>query len=67
MNSIIWKGVSSTTIKGLLISELPPISRPAMRVKETTIDGRDGSILEDLGYSSYDKEVVIGLYGNFTL
>ena len=67
MNSIIWKGVSSTTIKGLLISELPPISRPAMRVKETTIDGRDGSILEDLGYSSYDKEVVIGLYGNFDI
>ena len=43
------------------------ISRPAMRVKETTIDGRDGSILEDLGYSSYDKEIVIGLYGNFDI
>lgn len=67
MNSIIWKGVSSTTINGLLISELPPISKPAMRVKETTIDGRDGSIIEDLGYSSYDKEVVIGLHGNFDI
>ena len=67
MNSIIWKGVQSTTIKGLLISELPPISRPAMRVKETAIDGRDGSIIEDLGYSSYDKEIVIGLYGNFDI
>ena len=67
MNSIIWKGVPSTTIKGLLISELPPISRPAMRVKETTIDGRDGSIIEDLGYSSYDKNVVIGLHGNFDI
>ena len=67
MNSIIWKGVLSTTIKGLLISELPPITKPAMRVKETTIDGRDGSILEDLGYSSYDKNVVIGLHGNFDI
>lgn len=67
MNSIIWKGVPSTTINGLLISELPPISRPAMRVKETTIDGRDGSILEDLGYSSYDKNIVIGLHGNFDI
>ena len=67
MNSIIWKGVSSTTISGLLISELPPISKPEMRVKETIIDGRDGSILEDLGYSSYDKNVVIGLYGNFDI
>lgn len=67
MNSIIWKGVSSTTINGLLISELPPISKPAMRVKETTIDGRDGSIIEELGYSSYDKNVVIGLHGNFDI
>ena len=67
MNSIIWKGVSSTTISGLLISELPPISKPAMRVKETAIDGRDGSIIEELGYSSYDKPVVIGLHGNFDI
>ena len=67
MNSITWKGVSSTTINGLLISELPPITIPAMRVKETIIDGRDGSILEDLGYSSYDKSVQIGLYGNYDI
>ena len=67
MNSIIWKGVSSTTINGLLISELPPITVPAMRVKEIIVDGRDGSILEDLGYSSYDKNIVIGLHGNFDI
>ena len=67
MNSIIWKGVSSTTISGLLISELPPISKPAMRVKETTIDGRDGSIIEELGYEPYDKPVIIGLHGNFDI
>ena len=67
MNSLIWRGVPSTTIKGLLICELPPISKPEMRVKETVIDGRDGSIMEDLGYSSYDKAVVIGLHGDFDI
>ena len=67
MNSIIWKGVSSTTIKGLIISELPPISKPEMRVKETVIDGRNGSQIEDLGYNSYDKSITIGLYGDFNI
>lgn len=67
MNSVIWKGVSSTTIKGLIISELPPISKPEMRVKETVIDGRNGSQIEDLGYNSYDKSITIGLYGNFNI
>jgi phage-related protein len=32
-----------------------------MRVKETVIDGVDGSIIEELGYESYDKYVAIGL------
>ena len=67
MNTIFWKGVFSTTIDGLLISELPPISKPPLRVKETTIDGRDGSIIEELGYSSYDKAITIGLHGNFNI
>ena len=67
MNSIIWKGVSSTTIKGLLICELPPITKPEMRIAETIIDGRDGSTIEELGYSSYVKTVTIGLYGNFDI
>ena len=67
MNTIFWKGVSSTTIDGLLICELPPISKPPMRVKETTIDGRDGSTIEDLGYAPYDKAVTIGLRGNFNI
>lgn len=67
MNSIIWRGVPSTTIKGLLISELPPISKPPMRVLESTVDGRDGSIIEELGYSTYDKNVVIGLHGSFDI
>ena len=67
MNSIIWNGVSSTTIQGLLISELPPITKPEMRIAETVINGRDGSIIEELGYASYVKTVTIGLYGNFDI
>lgn len=67
MNSIIWKGVPSTDIKGLLICELPPITKPEMRVKETVIDGRDGSIIEELGYSAYEKTVAIGLHGEYDI
>lgn len=67
MNYIIWNGKDSRNIDGLLISELPPISKPAMRVKETVIDGMDGSQYEDLGYSSYDKSVSISLRGDFDI
>lgn len=61
MNYIIWNNKDSRDIKGLLISELPPITKPNMRVKETVIDGVDGSIVEELGYESYDKTIAIGL------
>ena len=61
MNYIIWKNQDSRDIKGLLISELPPITKPQMRAKETVIDGVDGSIIEELGYESYDKTIAIGL------
>ena len=67
MNTIFWKGVFSTTIDGLLICELPSISKPPLRVTETTVDGRDGSIIEELGYSAYDKSITIGLHGNFDI
>ena len=67
MNSITWRGVSSTTIDGLLICELPPISKPTMRIKETVIDGRDGSFVEELGYSSYKKPILIGLHGKYDI
>lgn len=67
MNTIIWKGVPSTSIDGLLICELPTITKPPLRVKETAIDGRDGSIIEDLGYSTYNKSLTIGLHGGFNI
>ena len=67
MNKIIWKDIDSTSIKGLLISELPPITKPRMRVQETEVDGVDGSIIEELGYESYDKTIKIGLSYNYDI
>lgn len=62
---IILNGVSSSTISGLLIQNLPPISKPKIRTKVEEIDGRDGDIVTTLGYGAYDKEFEIGLYGNY--
>lgn len=67
MNSIILNGISSTTIAGLLIQSLPPISKPKIRAEAEEIDGRDGDIITTLGYGAYDKEFTIGLYGDFDI
>ena len=67
MNYIIFKGVKSTDLGGLIISELPPITKPQMRTKETYVDGRDGSSISQKGYSSYQKNVTIGLHGDFDI
>ena len=64
---IILNGVNSNTITGLLISTLPPITKPKIRTQTEEIDGRDGDIVTTLGYSAYDKEIQIGLYGNFNI
>lgn len=61
---VIMNGVNSLTIQGLAIRELPPISKPLMRNLREEIDGRNGDIITELGYSAYDKELEIGLYGN---
>ena len=67
MAYIEWKGINSSTIPGLLICELPPITKPKMRTSVTKIDGRDGDIIEDLGYESYTKNVKIGLTRNYDI
>ena len=61
MNYVIWNNKDSREIKGLIICELPPITKPQMRVKETVIDGVDGSLIEEIGYESYDKTIAVGL------
>lgn len=65
MTYIEWKGKRSNTIPGLIICELPPITKPKMRTSITKIDGRDGDIIEELGYESYTKNVKIGLTKNY--
>ena len=66
-NYIELNGKSSSEITGLLIQELPPISKPKMRTQIDTIDGRAGDIVTQLGFAAYDKTIEIGLYGDFDL
>lgn len=66
-NYIILNGNISTNIPGLLISELPPITKPKIRTNIEEIDGRDGDIVTVLGYAAYDKEMTIGLYGDYDI
>lgn len=67
MNYIIWKGVNSNTIPGLLIQELPSISKPPMRYNTINVDGRDGEIIQELGYGSYEKVLLVGLAKSFDI
>lgn len=67
MNYIVLNGKRSDEIRGLLISSLPPITKPKMRTSSEEIDGRDGDIITKLGYSAYDKEFEIGLAGNYNV
>ena len=66
-NYIIINGVSSKTVNGLLIQSLPPISKPMIRTSIEEIDGRDGDIITKLGFSAYDKELSIGLHGDYNI
>ena len=67
MAEIIWKGKSSKNIDGLIITDLPPITKPKMKTSKIEIDGRDGDIVEKVGYESYTKSVGIGLTRNFNI
>lgn len=64
-NYIIINGQNSSSINGLMICSLPPISKPQMRVSAEEIDGRDGDIITKLGYSAYNKPCEIALVGNY--
>lgn len=66
-NRVTLNGVRSDLIQGLLIQELPPVSKPEMRTQIEEIDGRDGSIVTYLGYSAYEKEMLIGLHDDFDI
>ena len=57
MDSFTFKNTSSTSFEGLCVTSLPPITKPSMRTEEIKIDGRDGSIFRDLGYSTYKTTI----------
>lgn len=67
MSYIILNGVKNTYIQGLMIQALPSITKPQIRTNIETIDGRDGDIITKLGYAAYDKQLLIGLYGNYNI
>lgn len=54
-------------VDGLIVTSLPPITKPAMRYNSEEIDGRDGDIITTLGYEAYDKTLGIGLHSNFDI
>ena len=64
---IVLNNVSSRLVNGLLISELPPISKPKQRTRIETVDGRDGDIVTPLGFSAYDKTVKIALTYDYNI
>lgn len=58
---VVLNGRSSKSIQGLIISKLPQITKPRVRTKVETVDGRDGDLVTVLGYAAYNKEIEIGL------
>lgn len=66
-NYVIQNGKDSRYLKGLLIQELPPITKPLMRTSIEQIDGRDGDVITRLGYSAYNKKMKIGLFGDYDI
>lgn len=64
---VIINGVSSLNKTGLAIKTLPSITKPLMRAYKEEIDGRNGDLITELGYAAYDKQLEIGLFGNFDI
>lgn len=67
MEHFIYKNLDSRNIRGLIVLEIPPITKPRMRVRIDTIDGKDGNQITELGYEAYEKEVKIGLTRDYTI
>lgn len=65
MDYIIINGKKSTLYNGLIITSLPPITKPKIRYTAEEIDGVDGDTINKLGYGAYDKTFEIGLSYNY--
>lgn len=64
---VLINDMPSYGVDGLIVTSLPPITKPKMRYSSEEIDGRDGDIITTLGYQSYDKTLSIGLHGDFDI
>lgn len=64
---IIINGKKSTLLNGLIITSLPPITKPKIRYTAEEIDGVDGDTINKLGYGAYDKTFEIGLSYNYKI
>lgn len=64
---VLINDMPSYCVDGLIVTSLPPITKPKMRYSSEEIDGRDGDIITTLGYQSYDKTLSIGLHGDFDI
>lgn len=64
---VIINGVNSTTITGLLVTDLGVISKPLVRTLVEEVDGRDGDIVTPLGFSATDRVIKIGLTNNYDI
>lgn len=67
MGNVIFKGINSDTISGLIISEQPDITKATRKQEVNEIDGRDGDYYRYKGYDSYDKQIEIGLHGDYDI
>ncbi len=67
MGHFIFNNIDSRDIKGVIVSELPPITKPKMRVRIDTIDGKDGAETVNLGFEAYTKTVKIGLTKDYDI
>ena len=57
-NKFTFKGISSTSYS-MIVNKLPPITKPRKKTETVEIDGFDGDITIDNGYSAYDKQVQV--------
>lgn len=60
MSYFIFKGISSDNFKNLIIEKLPPIVAPPLRFEKHEIDGSSIIEIEELGYDTYDRPILLG-------
>lgn len=60
MGYFLFNGIKSTDM-GIIVSELPSITKPPKLYEKYDVQGAEKSIIYDLGYQSYTKQMTIGL------